>query len=125
MARAIARAKRSVVVLGRLPQQRIAHGIVLDPQLRAGLGQEGLDGLAGHDRLLLIDIEGRHASERPRFWKVIDVARQQDISCTLQLQVEDLVAGRMTRRTLDDDRPVAEHVVVISMMTVLLSSSRA
>jgi hypothetical protein len=77
-------------------------------------------------RLSLIEVECRYVFERARLWKVVEVARQNHASSLGQLHVQHLMAGRMPGCQLDDDGPIVEHIVFISVdETVLLVRSAA
>ena len=84
---------------------------MLDPHLRAGLLQQRVDRGPRRRGLLLI-VGRRDLLQRPLRRVVIQVAGQHQRSGLRELEKQRLVAGRVPGRRDQQDRPVAEHVVV-------------
>ena len=92
-----------LVILRRLLLQfRMRVEVVLDPELRAGAREELLDRLSRRARLLFVELERRQPVQRALLRIVIQVARQHHAAGLRELHEEHLMAGRMSRRALED-----------------------
>src|SRR5258708_22865726 len=69
---------RLVVVAGGLLEFGVGEEVVLDPKLRAGLFQEGINGHARGTGLGGIEFEGWHAIERTLLGIMIEIAGKQN-----------------------------------------------
>lgn len=64
--------------MGRLRELVVGDEVVLNPKLRAGLFQEGVDGYARGTRLVRIELERWRAIERALLGIMIEIAGQQN-----------------------------------------------
>jgi hypothetical protein len=63
----------------------------------------------------LVEVERRHSLERASLGKGVKIARHHNASGFGQLDVQHLMARRVPGRQLQDDGPIAEHVVFIAV----------
>ena len=101
-----------LIVSRRFLELGVVEKIVLNPQLRPGLSQKHIHGNSGGSRLILIEVEIRHAVQRALLWIVIKIAAQQNASRLCQFQVQHLVPLRVSGGPFDDDSPIAEYIAV-------------
>ena len=111
-----------LVVFRRLLEAAITDVVVLNPQLRAGFREKRFNRRSRHDRLRLIEVEGRHSLQRARLWKMIEITGQDDASGTRQSEVQHLMPWRVSGRELHDHRTVAEHVMFVSLNDYALAA---
>src|SRR5208282_3474159 len=102
----------SLVVCGRLFELGIPDQIVLNPKLSVGLLQKRFDGDAGRDGLVRIEFGGGDKLALPLLRVMIQIAAEHYWPGLRELQKQDLMAGRMAGRGLNDDALIAKHVVV-------------